>query len=73
MHALNFYFSSGMQLHQSSNVEIKTLDTEAVITLRAAHKEHEGLYTARLRTMDGFQEHNAFVYLTGDSKMNISP
>uniref|UniRef100_A0A669F8S2 Myomesin 3 n=1 Tax=Oreochromis niloticus TaxID=8128 RepID=A0A669F8S2_ORENI len=57
----------GVQLHQSSNVEIKTFDTKAVITLRAAHKEHEGLYTTRLRTTDGIQEHSAFVYLTDAS------
>uniref|UniRef100_A0A669DMG8 Myomesin 3 n=1 Tax=Oreochromis niloticus TaxID=8128 RepID=A0A669DMG8_ORENI len=49
------------------NVEIKTFDTKAVITLRAAHKEHEGLYTTRLRTTDGIQEHSAFVYLTDAS------
>uniref|UniRef100_A0AAQ5YSJ1 Myomesin 3 n=1 Tax=Amphiprion ocellaris TaxID=80972 RepID=A0AAQ5YSJ1_AMPOC len=29
----------------------------------AAHKEHEGVYTARLRTWDGIQEHNAYVYV----------
>ncbi|XP_030606297.1 myomesin-3-like [Archocentrus centrarchus] len=61
------WFRDGMQLHQSSNVEIQTFDTKAIITLRAAHKEHEGLYTARLRTMDGVQEHSAFVYLTDAS------
>lgn len=61
-----FFYFPGVQLHQSSNVEIKTFDTKAVITLRAAHKEHEGLYTARLRTTDGIQEHSAFVYLTGE-------
>ncbi|XP_005736130.1 myomesin-3 [Pundamilia nyererei] len=61
------WFRDGVQLHQSSNVEIKTFDTKAVITLRAAHKEDEGLYTARLRTTDGIQEHSAFVYLTDAS------
>lgn len=61
-----FFYFPGVQLHQSSNVEIKTFDTKAVITLRAAHKEDEGLYTARLRTTDGIQEHSAFVYLTGE-------
>uniref|UniRef100_A0AAX7TIW4 Myomesin 3 n=1 Tax=Astatotilapia calliptera TaxID=8154 RepID=A0AAX7TIW4_ASTCA len=62
-----FFYFPGVQLHQSSNVEIKTFDTKAVITLRAAHKEDEGLYTARLRTTDGIQEHSAFVYLTDAS------
>uniref|UniRef100_A0A3Q4GV39 Myomesin 3 n=1 Tax=Neolamprologus brichardi TaxID=32507 RepID=A0A3Q4GV39_NEOBR len=62
-----FFYFPGVQLHQSSNVEIKTFDTKAVITLRAAHKEHEGLYAARLRTTDGIQEHSAFVYLTDAS------
>uniref|UniRef100_A0A3Q1AWS3 Myomesin 3 n=1 Tax=Amphiprion ocellaris TaxID=80972 RepID=A0A3Q1AWS3_AMPOC len=48
---------------ESSNVDIKTFDDKATITLRAAHKEHEGVYTARLRTWDGIQEHNAYVYV----------
>uniref|UniRef100_A0A3B5BB06 Myomesin 3 n=1 Tax=Stegastes partitus TaxID=144197 RepID=A0A3B5BB06_9TELE len=39
------------------------LDKVSTITLRAAHKEHEGVYTARLTTWDGIQEHNAYVYV----------
>ncbi|KAM9310400.1 myomesin-3 [Pholidichthys leucotaenia] len=58
------WFRDDMQLHQSSNVDIKAFDDKATITLRAAHKEHEGVYTARLRTSDGFQEHRGFVYVT---------
>ncbi|XP_008278820.1 myomesin-3 [Stegastes partitus] len=57
------WFRDGKQLHQSSNVDIKTSDDKATITLRAAHKEHEGVYTARLTTWDGIQEHNAYVYV----------
>ncbi|XP_076593460.1 myomesin-3 [Chaetodon auriga] len=57
------WFRDGIQLHQSSNVDIETADDKASITLRAAYKEHEGVYTARLRTWDGIQEHSAFVYI----------
>ncbi|XP_028281957.1 myomesin-3 isoform X2 [Parambassis ranga] len=57
------WFRDGICLHRSSNVDIKTLDAKATITITAAHKEHEGLYTARLRTFEGVQEHCAFVYI----------
>uniref|UniRef100_A0A4W6BZW8 Myomesin 3 n=1 Tax=Lates calcarifer TaxID=8187 RepID=A0A4W6BZW8_LATCA len=58
-----FFHFPGIQLHQSSNVDIKMVDNKASITLRAAHKEHEGVYTAKLKTWDGIQEHSAFVYV----------
>ncbi|XP_068997823.1 myomesin-3 isoform X1 [Embiotoca jacksoni] len=61
------WFRDGIQLHQSSNVDMQTSDNKVTITLQAANKEHEGVYTARLRTWDGFQEHSAFVYVTDDS------
>ncbi|XP_062421610.1 myomesin-3 isoform X2 [Pungitius pungitius] len=57
------WFRDGAQLHPSTAVDIRTVDGEASITLRAAHKEHEGVYTARLRTRDDVQEHSAFVYV----------
>ncbi|KAM4580373.1 myomesin-3 [Odontesthes bonariensis] len=57
------WFRDGIRLHQSSNVEIKTFDNKATIMIRTAQKEHEGFYTARLRTWDGIQEHKAFVYV----------
>ncbi|KAM6994920.1 myomesin-3 isoform 1-T1 [Tautogolabrus adspersus] len=57
------WFRDGVQLHQSDSVDIKTADNKAWITLRAAYKEHEGVYTIRLRTSDGIQEHSAFVYV----------
>ncbi|XP_037532742.1 myomesin-3 [Nematolebias whitei] len=57
------WFRDGTQLHQSSNVDIKTTDNKSTITLMAAHKEHEGVYSARLRTRDGIKEHGAFVYI----------
>lgn len=61
------WFRDGIQLHPSDNVDITTSDDKATITLQAAHKEHEGVYTARLRTWDGYQEHSAFVYITDAS------
>lgn len=60
-----FKFVLGIQLHQSNNVDIKMVDNKASITLKAAHKEHEGVYTTRLRTGDGIQENSAFVYVKG--------
>lgn len=57
------WFRDGIQLQQSSNVDIQTSANTATITVKAAHKENEGVYTARLKTWDGVQEHNAFVYV----------
>ncbi|KAI3361242.1 hypothetical protein L3Q82_013438, partial [Scortum barcoo] len=57
------WFRDGVQLHQSSTVDIETVDNKASITLKAAHKEHEGVYTVRLRTWEDIQEHSAFVYV----------
>ncbi|XP_042346235.1 myomesin-3 [Plectropomus leopardus] len=61
------WFRDGVQLHPSNNVDIKTADNKAAITLKAAHKEHEGIYTAQLRTWDDIKEHSAFVYVTDGS------
>lgn len=58
----------GIQLHPSSSVEIKTADNKASISLRAAHKEHEGVYTVRMKTWNGFKEHSAFVYVKGEKQ-----
>lgn len=58
----------GSQLHPSSSVEIKTVDNKASITLRAAHKEHEGVYTARMKTWNGIKEHSAYVYVKGENQ-----
>ncbi|XP_028436038.1 myomesin-3 [Perca flavescens] len=57
------WFRDGIQLHQSSTLEIKTVDNKASITLKVAQKDHEGVYTARLRTWDNIEEHSAFVYV----------
>ncbi|XP_015230877.1 PREDICTED: myomesin-3-like [Cyprinodon variegatus] len=57
------WFKDGVQLQQSSNVDIKTFDNKAIITLTAVHKENEGVYSARLKTSDGYEEHVAFVYI----------
>ncbi|XP_029360148.1 myomesin-3 isoform X2 [Echeneis naucrates] len=57
------WFRDGVELHQSSNVDIKTTSNKASITLKAAHKEHEGVYTAQLKTWDASVEHSAFVYI----------
>lgn len=49
-------------------MDVKTVDNKTSITLRAAHKEHEGVYTAQLKTRDGIQEHSAFVYVKGEDQ-----
>ncbi|XP_062255192.1 myomesin-3 [Platichthys flesus] len=61
------WFRDGVQLHQSNNVDIRTVDNEASITLKAAHKEHEGVYTVQLKTWESSEEHRAFVYITDAS------
>ncbi|XP_034468054.1 myomesin-3 [Hippoglossus hippoglossus] len=61
------WFRDGLQLHQSNNVDIRTVDNEASITLKAAQKEHEGFYTVQLKTWDSSEEHRAFVYITDAS------
>ncbi|XP_047454895.1 myomesin-3 [Mugil cephalus] len=65
------WFRDGIQLRQSSNVDIKTSAEKATITLRTTHKEHEGVYTARLRTWDGIQEHSAYVYVKDASAAQL--
>ncbi|KAM3873043.1 myomesin-3 [Diretmus argenteus] len=57
------WFRDGIKLHQSSRVDIKTTSDTASITLRGMHKEYEGVYSIRLKTWDGVQEHSAFVYV----------
>ncbi|XP_053182875.1 myomesin-3 [Scomber japonicus] len=61
------WFRDGIQLRQSSIVDIKTTNNTASLTLRTVHKEYEGIYTAQLRTWDGTQEHSAFVYVKDGS------
>uniref|UniRef100_A0A8C2E8P5 Myomesin 3 n=1 Tax=Cyprinus carpio TaxID=7962 RepID=A0A8C2E8P5_CYPCA len=50
-------------LRQSSRVELQTGLRSASLTLKRVHKEHEGLYSVRLRTWDGTVEHSAYVYV----------
>ena len=50
-------------------MEIATVDNKASITLKAAYKEHEGVYTVRLRTWDDVQEHSSYVYVKGKKKL----
>uniref|UniRef100_A0A8C5E8X9 Myomesin-3-like n=1 Tax=Gouania willdenowi TaxID=441366 RepID=A0A8C5E8X9_GOUWI len=61
------WFRDGVQLKQSEKVDIITCESSSTMTLHAAHKEHEGVYTARLKTWDGTQDHSAFVYVTDAS------
>lgn len=56
----------GVQLLPSSNVDVRTSGSESSITVKAAHKECEGVYTVRLRTGHHVQEHGAYVYVKGE-------
>ncbi|KAF7648754.1 hypothetical protein LDENG_00152440 [Lucifuga dentata] len=57
------WFRDGIQLHPSTTVDINTTSKKSSITLKAVHKEHEGVYSVRLKTRDRVQEHSAFVYV----------
>ncbi|XP_061676890.1 myomesin-3 isoform X2 [Syngnathoides biaculeatus] len=57
------WFRDGTQLVQSCEVDIKTTNDTASITLSEAYKEHEGVYTVRLKTRDGMLESSAYVYV----------
>ncbi|XP_054638923.1 myomesin-3 isoform X2 [Dunckerocampus dactyliophorus] len=57
------WFRDGIQLLQSCTVDIKTTNNTASITLSAVYKEHEGVYTVRLKTWDGILESSAYVYV----------
>lgn len=61
----------GVQLLPSTTVDLKTCGGESSITVRAAHKEHEGVYTVRLRTGDHVQEHSAYVYVKGEGNVGV--
>ncbi|XP_034145032.1 myomesin-3 isoform X2 [Esox lucius] len=61
------WFRDGVQLHQSSRVDIQTALCSTSLTLRGVHKEDEGLYRVRLSTSDGTKEHSAYVYVTDGS------
>lgn len=58
----------GIQLYPSSTVEIKTADHMTSITLKAAHKEHEGFYTVRLKTWNEV-EHSAYIFVKGRNEL----
>lgn len=68
LYACQLFLSVGIQLHPSNTVDIKTVDNVASITVKPAHKEHEGVYTARLRTWDDYQDHSAYVYVKGEEQ-----
>ncbi|XP_043117649.1 myomesin-3 [Puntigrus tetrazona] len=57
------WYRDGLALRRSSRVELQTGLRSAGLTLKRAHKEHEGLYSVRLRTWDGTVEHRAYVYV----------
>ncbi|KAJ7985302.1 hypothetical protein DPEC_G00350670 [Dallia pectoralis] len=57
------WFRDGVQLTQSSRVDVQTAISSTSLTLSDVHKEDEGVYRVRLRTSDGIQEHNAYVYV----------
>ncbi|XP_076868595.1 myomesin-3 [Brachyhypopomus gauderio] len=61
------WFRDGLPLRPSVRVDLQTARCSTTLTLKGAHKEHEGLYSVRLRTWDGTREHCAFVYVKDGS------
>uniref|UniRef100_A0A4W5MLC7 Myomesin 3 n=1 Tax=Hucho hucho TaxID=62062 RepID=A0A4W5MLC7_9TELE len=55
--------STGVQLRQSSRVELQTALRSASLTLKGVHKEQEGMYMVRLRTWEGVKEHKAYIFV----------
>ncbi|KAK3540906.1 hypothetical protein QTP86_004170 [Hemibagrus guttatus] len=50
-------------LRASTRLDIHTALRSSTLSLKGTHKEHEGLYSVRLRTRDGITEHSAYVYV----------
>ncbi|XP_067303947.1 myomesin-3 isoform X1 [Pseudorasbora parva] len=65
------WYRDGQAVRQSSRVELQTGLRSASLTLKRVHKEHEGLYTIRLRTWDGSVEHSDFVYVKDGSAVVV--
>nr|XP_023668868.1 myomesin-3 [Paramormyrops kingsleyae] len=57
------WLKDGAPLRANSKVELQTALRSSSLTIRSIHKELEGIYTVRLRTCDGFEEHSAYVYV----------
>ncbi|XP_017309001.1 myomesin-3 [Ictalurus punctatus] len=57
------WFRDGVPLRTSGRLGIHTALRSSTLSLKGMHKEHEGLYTVRLRTRDGITEHSAYVYV----------
>nr|XP_029535793.1 myomesin-2-like isoform X2 [Oncorhynchus nerka] len=57
------WFRDGVQLRQSSCVELKTALRSASLTPKGVHKEQEGMYMVRLRTWKGVKEHKAYIFV----------
>ncbi|XP_061145859.1 myomesin-3 [Syngnathus typhle] len=57
------WLRDGTPLLQSGAVDMKTTNNEASITINTVYKEHEGVYTVRLKTLDGILESSAYVYV----------
>lgn len=46
---------------------MNTDENKASITLRAVHKEHEGVYTVQLKALDEVLKHSAYIYVKGEN------
>ncbi|XP_060717862.1 myomesin-3 [Tachysurus vachellii] len=57
------WFRDGVPLRASTQLDIHTALRSSTLSLKGTHKEHEGLYSVRLRTRDGITEHSAYVYV----------
>ncbi|KAM9436580.1 myomesin-3 [Clarias gariepinus] len=57
------WFRDGVPLRACGRLDIHTALRSSTLSLKGMHKEHEGLYTVRLRTQDGITEHSAYIYV----------
>ncbi|KAG7469064.1 hypothetical protein MATL_G00124840 [Megalops atlanticus] len=61
------WFLDGVPLRESSRVQLQSSLSSSSLTVRGMHKEQEGVYTVRLRTLEGVQEHSAYIYVRDGS------
>ncbi|KAJ3598192.1 hypothetical protein NHX12_001703 [Muraenolepis orangiensis] len=61
------WVKEGVQLRPSGRVEVTSSGASSLLSVKAAQKEHEGVYTLRLAGHHGPQEHSAFVYVKDGS------
>ncbi|KAL4657592.1 myomesin-3 [Arapaima gigas] len=57
------WLKDGVPLCESTKVMVQTALQSTSLTLKSIQKEHEGVYTVRLRTQERTEEHSAYIYV----------